>query len=306
MLPYLLFAYREVPQESTGFSPFELLYGRNVRGPLDVLKEIWEASPRISEGVISHVMEMRERMSETMEIAHTNLATAQAKQKRWYDSKARAREFKEGDQVLVLLPSNSNKLQAEWQGPYEVTKKVGPVNYQVKMSDKKKKLRLFHVNMLRRWYTPADTSYWAAGESDEEDTEAEWERQMEIPHWTMEPEGAGVKDVNINPSLPSPQQVELRDLLAEFQGVFRDTPGRTSVIKHHIHVEGEKPIRQRPYRLPHSQNNGGQAGVTENGRDEGDRAIVQCMGITHCRSPKERWYHSTLCRLSQTQQRLTV
>ena len=28
----LLFAYREVPQESTGFSPFELLYGRAVRG----------------------------------------------------------------------------------------------------------------------------------------------------------------------------------------------------------------------------------------------------------------------------------
>ncbi|KAL7877197.1 hypothetical protein SRHO_G00038400 [Serrasalmus rhombeus] len=40
-LPYLLFAYREVPQESTGFSPFELLYGHQVRGPLDVLKETW-------------------------------------------------------------------------------------------------------------------------------------------------------------------------------------------------------------------------------------------------------------------------
>ena len=40
-LPYLLFAYREVPQESTGFSPFELLYGRKVRGPLDVLRETW-------------------------------------------------------------------------------------------------------------------------------------------------------------------------------------------------------------------------------------------------------------------------
>lgn len=53
MLPYLLFAYREVPQESTGFSPFELLYGRNVRGPLDVLKETWEVSPRSSE-ISSH------------------------------------------------------------------------------------------------------------------------------------------------------------------------------------------------------------------------------------------------------------
>ena len=40
MLPYVLFAYREVPQATIGFSPFELLYGREVwGGPLDVLKE---------------------------------------------------------------------------------------------------------------------------------------------------------------------------------------------------------------------------------------------------------------------------
>ena len=30
----LLFAYREAPHESLGFSPFELLYGRTVRGPV--------------------------------------------------------------------------------------------------------------------------------------------------------------------------------------------------------------------------------------------------------------------------------
>ena len=38
-LPYLLLAYREVPHETTRFSPFELLYGRRVRSPLDVLRE---------------------------------------------------------------------------------------------------------------------------------------------------------------------------------------------------------------------------------------------------------------------------
>ena len=37
----LLFAYREVPQEATGFSPFELLYGRTVRGPVQILKKLW-------------------------------------------------------------------------------------------------------------------------------------------------------------------------------------------------------------------------------------------------------------------------
>ena len=39
LLPYVLFVYREMPQSSTGFSPFGLVYGRDVRGPLDVLKE---------------------------------------------------------------------------------------------------------------------------------------------------------------------------------------------------------------------------------------------------------------------------
>ena len=33
LIPYVLFAYREVPQESTGFSPFELLYGQEVEDP---------------------------------------------------------------------------------------------------------------------------------------------------------------------------------------------------------------------------------------------------------------------------------
>ena len=37
----LLFAYREVPRESTGFWPFELLYGGAVSGPMFILKELW-------------------------------------------------------------------------------------------------------------------------------------------------------------------------------------------------------------------------------------------------------------------------
>ena len=39
-----MIAYREVPQELTSFSPFELIYGRDVRGPLDFLHEEWPPS----------------------------------------------------------------------------------------------------------------------------------------------------------------------------------------------------------------------------------------------------------------------
>ena len=38
-LPALLFAYREVPQESLQFFPFELVYGRSVPGPMSILKK---------------------------------------------------------------------------------------------------------------------------------------------------------------------------------------------------------------------------------------------------------------------------
>jgi len=88
LLPYLLFAYREVPQASTGFSPFELLYGRCVRGPLDVLKESWEASTKSSESVVSYVLTIQQRLAKLRDIVRDNLKDAQDVQKRWYDRHA--------------------------------------------------------------------------------------------------------------------------------------------------------------------------------------------------------------------------
>ena len=39
-LPAVLFAYRENPQESTGFAPFELLCGRTIKGPSQILPDV--------------------------------------------------------------------------------------------------------------------------------------------------------------------------------------------------------------------------------------------------------------------------
>ena len=89
LIPYLLFAYREVPQSSTGFAPFELLYGRSVRGPLDVLRDTWEAGKRSEESVVSYVLSVREKLDKMSELVRDNLEAAQKLQKRWYDQNAR-------------------------------------------------------------------------------------------------------------------------------------------------------------------------------------------------------------------------
>ena len=76
-LPYLLFAYREVPQETTGFSPFELLYGRRVRGPLDVLREEWIGDRGTAVPVATHVIEMGERLAEMAQLVSEHAAKSQ-------------------------------------------------------------------------------------------------------------------------------------------------------------------------------------------------------------------------------------
>jgi len=40
-LPYLLWAYREIPNATTDLSPYQMVYGRVGRGPLSVVKDTW-------------------------------------------------------------------------------------------------------------------------------------------------------------------------------------------------------------------------------------------------------------------------
>ena len=127
----LLLAYREVPQASTGFSPFELLYGHTVRGLMAILKELWTGESKSTEVKTSYqyVLELRERLEETMKLAQEELTKNQIRYKKNYDKKTKDRLFNEGDKFLVMLPTNNNKLLMQWKGPYEIIQKMGENGY---------------------------------------------------------------------------------------------------------------------------------------------------------------------------------
>ena len=242
LLPYVLFAYREIPQSSTGFSPFELLYERAVRGPLDILRESWEANESGDVSVASYILSIQEKLARMTELAHENSAQAKAHQKAWYDKNAREREFQPGEQVLVLLPSSSSKLLAQWQGPYPVVRRVGEVNYEVDMVGKKKRRRVFHVNMLRAWYTPTATDCLA------EEVVAGGPDDIVLCGEDSTEEGAPV----ISDELSLMQKKELGEVLEEFSTILQNTPGRTTLAEHCIDVGAARPVRLPPYRLPHA------------------------------------------------------
>ena len=108
----LLFAYREVRQDSLGYSPFELLYGRTVRGPMSILRELMTnqvAEPEVKI-TYEYVLDLKDRLQSTCELAQIELQKSQIRQKKYYDRKTKVRTFELGDKVLVLLPTESNKL----------------------------------------------------------------------------------------------------------------------------------------------------------------------------------------------------
>ena len=80
--PALLFAVREIPQESLGFSPFELLYGCNVRGPMQILRELWsvEETDEHARLTYQYVIDLRERLEKTCKLAQDNVRKLDIKQ----------------------------------------------------------------------------------------------------------------------------------------------------------------------------------------------------------------------------------
>ncbi|XP_061097667.1 uncharacterized protein LOC133128296 [Conger conger] len=90
LLPYLLFSIREVPQASTGYAPFELLYGRRPRGLLDLAKEAWEQQPSRQRTLLEHVEAMDQRMAKIWPMVREHMQQAQKEQARLYNRTAQA------------------------------------------------------------------------------------------------------------------------------------------------------------------------------------------------------------------------
>ncbi|CAM4626935.1 unnamed protein product, partial [Lepidochelys olivacea] len=244
-LPHLLFAYREVPQESTGFSPFELLYGRRVRGPLDLMRDEWEgkATPD-GESVVENVLIFRERLAELMGLARENLARAQRKEKVSYDRTARARAYTTGDQVMVLIPVRKNKLQAAWEGPFKVVKQLNEVKYVVELSNRAHHRRVYHVNMMKPYYARGNVVLAVCGQ---------WEEQGDDPLVDLFPgtrAGSPLETIPLSDQLTPAQQAEVRGVLHPSRQLFSNQPGRTNLTVHWMQTGSHPPIRCSPFRVP--------------------------------------------------------
>ena len=66
------------------------------------------------------MFELREKLEDTLALAKGELEKVQSKAKHYYDRRTKPSILSEGDKVLVLLPTDNNKLLMQWKGPFVI------------------------------------------------------------------------------------------------------------------------------------------------------------------------------------------
>lgn len=154
-LPYVTHAYRAAVQDSTGETPFYLMFGRPCRAPLDILlRDRPGGLPDIAEEVNRQRPHMMQRLHVAFKVVKKRLAEAHQRQKRNHDGKAMSREFEVGEEVQLLSErlkeGETKKLHRPWMPGYRIVQKTGPLSYLIEHPCRRGAVLRVHVNRLKK------------------------------------------------------------------------------------------------------------------------------------------------------------
>lgn len=148
----LVHAYNCTRHDTTGYSPFFLMFGRDPKLPLDIAFGIGDRDG--DQSLTSYVKSLRKRMRESYQLALDSSRIARGRQKALYDARVRGAVLAVGDRVLVRVLAfgeGPHKLADRWdQMPHRVISQPNseiPV-YIVEREDGQGRRRTLHRNHL--------------------------------------------------------------------------------------------------------------------------------------------------------------
>lgn len=164
-------AYNCTQHDSTGYTPYYLMFGRHPRLPVDLIFGLSTASePR---GYSDYVQILYDSLSQAYAQANQTSRHAKAQQKKHYDRKAKGQVFIPGDRVLVKVchVEGRQKLGDRWEArPYIVVKKqLNTPVYVIRLEDSERE-RVVHRNLLTQcMFLPVERVSEVIGEEVESD-----------------------------------------------------------------------------------------------------------------------------------------
>ena len=134
MLPSVRFSFMTAPCNSTQFSPYELLHGVPPRFPQAYM---WSDPAQVPPNTLQNMQMLLPELAMFRQAAKDNLLAAAELHKQQYDRRVAAQsdELEVGDLVLLKdyrEPGRStDKFSLKFWGPFRVTRKFGPVLYEL-------------------------------------------------------------------------------------------------------------------------------------------------------------------------------
>ena len=183
-VPAALFAFRTSPSETTGESPFYLLYGREPRLPMEV-SLLPPGDPASS--IAEHRRKIVRNIEVAQQIARDNTARAQQKMKEYYDRSAKVPTFVEGSRVWVYIPKSykglSKKLLHNYHGPYRVVERLSPVHFRLRTCSNRPVTSIVHANRMKPFIDPQDRPITPPDDVDDE----LYVTELDFPHDSFSP-----------------------------------------------------------------------------------------------------------------------
>jgi len=151
-MPFITAAYNATIDDSTGFSPNFLFFGRELSSPLDVALGLPSEE---SLSVNDYAQYVRDRMAEANALVRVHARKKTAERKQHYDRVVRPTTFDPGDLVRYYYPRKLKGRSRKWSryyvGPYRIVKRVNDVNYMIRLNDRTRAI-IVHVNKLKPYY----------------------------------------------------------------------------------------------------------------------------------------------------------
>ncbi|UYV71884.1 K02A2.6-like [Cordylochernes scorpioides] len=158
ILPFITHAYNTTIQETIGYSPFFLLFGRE---PMSLLDDENIPTESNMDDYDEYTENYLDKIARTRQVVINNTEKTQKRMKRNYDKKHNERIYEPGHLVEVWTPvrkiGKCEKLLRKYFGPYRILKKLSNVNYLIEPKDNPGQDPLIvHVSRLKPYFERID------------------------------------------------------------------------------------------------------------------------------------------------------
>ena len=180
LLPAVMMAYRSSVNESTGFSPYRLMFGKECTLPMDV--DLPRRDQDMSDPIKNpYALWVRDALEVVYDQVRRHSGQAIQRQKRLYDKRAVQCLFAVGDWTLRHYPpSKKCKLDSPWIGPYLVVSLAGwAIGVQLHPDSQ---IILVHCQDLKKTPHPSGLVSWIDAALPGFWVPVRWAVPHEIPH----------------------------------------------------------------------------------------------------------------------------